>query len=67
MLELNKLKCQRVQVVDTLNNTTTLYASISDAALAIGCVHSTVSKALSHLKEKGTSKLIKKRFQVQPQ
>lgn len=53
-----------MEVIDTLNKNTTVYLSIREAAAAIGVVESTVRYALKNQKEKGTIKLIKKRFQV---
>jgi Fic family protein len=53
-----------VEVIDTLNKNPTVYLSIREAAAAIGVVESTVRYALKNQKEKGTIKLIKKRFQV---
>lgn len=53
-----------MEVIDTLNKNPTVYLSIREAAAAIGVVESTVRYALKNQKEKGTIKLIKKRFQV---
>jgi predicted transcriptional regulator of viral defense system len=50
--------------LDTLNNETTVYPSISEAAQSIGCAHSTIRNALKHLQEKGVSRLLKKRYLV---
>jgi len=64
LLEYNKSKGQRVEVLDTISNETTLYFSIRQAAEAIGCVHGTILLADKAFKEKGVSKLLKKRYQV---
>jgi len=55
-----------VSVLDTINNETTIYASISEAARALGCAAPAIRYALKNLKEKGVPGLIKKRFQVKP-
>ena len=54
----------RVQVMDTLNGNKTVYGSIREAAVGIGCVHATILNALKYFKETGETRLIKKRFQV---
>ena len=54
----------KVEVLDTLNGNKTVYGSIREAAVAIGCVHATIRKALKSLNENGVTRLIKKRFQV---
>ena len=43
---------------------TSVYTSIRQAAEAIGCVHGTILLALKTLKEKGTSRPIKKRYLI---
>lgn len=57
---------KRVEILDTLNGNSTVYASIRQAALSINCVHGTFVKAIKHFKETGETKLIYKRFQVKP-
>ena len=64
LLEYNKSKGQRVEVLDTISNETTLYFSIRQAAEAIGCVHGTILLADKAFKEKGVSRLLKKRYTV---
>lgn len=59
-----KTNAHRVEVVDTLIGTTTIYLSIREAATAIGVVESTIRSALKNQKEKGIYKPIKKRYQV---
>jgi hypothetical protein len=63
-LEYNKSKGQIVEVLDTISNETTLYPSIRQAAEAIGCVHRTILLADKAFKEKGVSRLLKKRYTV---
>jgi hypothetical protein len=53
-----------VEILDTLNGNSTVYASIREAALGIECVHATIVKAIRHFKETGENRLIKKRFKV---
>ena len=47
-----------------LNGNETVYGSIREAALAIGCVHATILNVLKNFKETGITGLIKKRFKV---
>jgi len=61
---IDKPVVKRVEILDILNNQTSVHLSISDAALAIGCNQSTVSRCLSHNKANGVSRLIKKQFEV---
>jgi hypothetical protein len=63
-LEYNKSKGQVVEVLDTISNETTLYSTILQAAEAIGCVHGTILLADKAFKEKGVSRLLKKRYVV---
>lgn len=63
-MEYNKSKGQRVEVLDTISNETTVYSSIRQAAEAIGCVHRTIHLADKALKAKGVSRLLKKRYLV---
>ena len=60
----NTSKAQRIELLDTLKNETTVYSSIAEAARSIGCSHSNIRSALKHLQEKGVSRLIKKRYLV---
>lgn len=64
LLEYNKLKGQSVEVLDTVNDETSFYSSIRQAAEAIGCVHGTILLADKAFKEKGVSRLIKGRYLV---
>jgi hypothetical protein len=44
----------RIQILDTVNNVTTVYLSIREAARSIGCVVppvGTIRKAIKHLEE----------------
>jgi len=50
--------------MDTLNGNETVYGSIREAAVGIGCVHTTILNTLKYFKETGEIRLIKKRFQV---
>jgi len=53
--------------VDILNNITTIYSSISEAARGIGCSETAIRKVLKDIKEKGVySRPIKKRYLVKP-
>lgn len=62
--KLHLSRSHKVEVFDTLSNETTVFSSAREAALSLGCVESTISKALKHLKEKGVSNLIKNRYMV---
>ena len=64
LLELNKLKGHKVEVLDTLNNDTSVYHSIREAGQAIGCSHTAIRNALKYFKETGVSKLVKKRYEL---
>jgi group I intron endonuclease len=64
LLEYNRSKSSSVEVIDTLNNVISLYTSIRQAGEAIGCVHGTLILADKAFKEKGVSRLIKKRYLV---
>ena len=50
--------------MDTFNNETTVYNSISEAGRFIGCTETAVRKVLKNIKEKGVARLIKKRYSV---
>jgi hypothetical protein len=63
-LEYNKSKGQRVEVLDIISNETTVYSSLRQAAEAISCVHRTIHLSDKALKEKGVSRLVKKRYLV---
>lgn len=63
-MEYNKSKGERVEVLDTISNETTFYSSIRQAGEAIGCVHGTILLADKAYKEKGVSRLIRKRYLV---
>jgi NUMOD1 domain len=61
----------QIEVFDTLNNETTVYTSLSEAARTIGCVEGTLRKALKVFKENpggpsGVTRLIKKRYSIKP-
>lgn len=64
ILEYNNSKGQRVELLDTISNETTLYTTIRQAAKAIGCVHGTILLADKAFKEKGVSRLVKKIYRV---
>lgn len=64
MLEINKAKGHRVEVLDTLSNETTSYNSIKEAGRAIGCSDTTISNALKRLQKEGVKKLIKNKYLV---
>lgn len=64
LIEINKLKGKRVEVLDIKNNKTTVYCSISDAARAIDCINLTVFRALKTCNDEGISRLIKQRFRI---
>jgi len=53
-----------VQVFDTLTNEKTVYYSISEAARSIGCTDSAIVIVLKNQREKGVTKLVKKRYMV---
>jgi group I intron endonuclease len=53
-----------VQVFDTLTNEKTVYYSISEAARSIGCTGSAIVIVLKNQREKGVTKLVKKRYMV---
>jgi group I intron endonuclease len=57
---------KKIEVLDTLNNVKTVYSSMGEAAVGIGCAPRTILYKLKNLKEQGVSKLIKNRFQVKP-
>ena len=61
ILDYNKSKGQKVEVLDTLNNEITVYSSIREAARAIGCEHSTIRTANKVFQETGVVKPIKKK------
>jgi group I intron endonuclease len=53
-----------IEVFDSITNEATVYPSIIEAARAIGCVKGTIQSALKVLKEKGVTRLIKKKYSV---
>jgi group I intron endonuclease len=61
---LHTIRLQQVSVLDSLNNETTIYPSITEAAQVIGCTKSTISKVLKHQEEKRRLRLVKKRYLV---
>lgn len=65
LLDYNKSKGKKVEVLDTLKNETTFYSSIREAAQAIGCVHSTIQTAVKVFNATGVVKpIINKRYVV---
>ena len=59
---------KRVEVMDTLNgNEITVYNSMNEASLSIGCSLTIIRRVLKDIKEKGNfSRLIKQRYKVKP-
>lgn len=55
-----------VEVLDTLTNEKITYASKAEAARAIKCTAPAISIALREFKEKGTPKLVGKKFLILP-
>ena len=53
-----------MEVLDTLTNVTTVYPSISEAARFLGCSFSTIVIVLKDQREKGVSRLVKKRYLI---
>ena len=55
-----------IEVIDTLTNQTTVYPSISEAALAIGVGKSSIGMAFKRQEEKGVATILmkKKRFKI---
>ena len=51
-----------MEVVYTINNDTTFYSSIREAALAIGVTQASICVAFKRQKEKGVSILIKNKM-----
>lgn len=64
LLEMSKARSKTVELLDTLNSTTTVYSSIVEAARAIGCDPGTVRYAIKNLQEKEISTLIKARYKL---
>nr|YP_009945070.1 GIY-YIG endonuclease [Monilinia laxa]QOE17434.1 GIY-YIG endonuclease [Monilinia laxa] len=64
LLEMNKARSKRVELLDTLNSTTTVYSSIVEAAQGIGCDPGTIRYAIKSLQEKKISTLIKTRYKL---
>lgn len=63
-MKINKARGKRVEILDTLNNITTVYSSIVEAAAAIVCDPGTIRYAIKNLQEKGLSALIKARYKL---
>lgn len=61
---MSKARSKTVELLDTLNSTTTVYSSIVEAARAIGCDPGTVRYAIKNLQEKEISTLIKARYKL---
>jgi group I intron endonuclease len=64
LLEISKARRKRVELLDTLNNITTVYSSIAEAAQVIACDPGTIRYAIKNLQEKGISTLIKARYKL---
>jgi group I intron endonuclease len=64
LLEMSKTRSKRVELLDTLNNITAAYSSITEAARAIGCDPGTIRHVIKNLQEKGISTLIKARYKL---
>lgn len=64
LLELNRLKGHRVEVLDTLTNETSVYSSIREAARSMGVDPSSIQKVLKPLQQEEVSRLIRKRYTV---
>lgn len=64
LLEMSKARSKTVELLDTLNSTTTIYSSIAEAARSIGCDPGTVRYAIKNLQEKEISTLIKARYKL---
>jgi group I intron endonuclease len=64
LLELNKLKGHRVEVLDTLTNETSVYSSIREAARSMSVDPSSIQKVLKPLQQEEVSRLIRKRYTV---
>lgn len=61
---MSKARSKRVELLDTLNSTTTVYSSIVEAARAIGCDPGTIRYAIKNLQENKISTLIKARYKL---
>ena len=66
LLKYSQSRAIRVEVLDNLTNQITVYPSMAEAAISMGCSKVSVHLALKNLKEKGINRLIKKRYQVKP-
>ena len=64
LLKYSQARSKSVSVLDTINNETTIYASISESARALGCTAAAIRYALKKLQEKGVHSPIKKRYMV---
>ena len=63
LLKISKARSKRVEILDTLNNITTVYSSIVEAARVIGCDPGTIRYAIKNL-QKGIYTLIKARYKL---
>lgn len=59
---LKQLNSKKIEIVDILNNKTTEYSSITEAAQAIGCSLSSISKYLIDYTKTGVIKLFMERY-----
>ena len=64
LLKYSLSRSKRIEVKDTLNNVSTFYPSMSEAARVIECDRGTLRYAIKNLKEKGISTLIKGRYKI---
>jgi hypothetical protein len=63
-MKLNLSKRRKVEVLDNLTNQIIVYPSMSEAGSSIGCSKVAIHLALKYQKEKGVTRLIKKRYTV---
>jgi group I intron endonuclease len=61
---LKQLNSKKVEIVDTLNNKTTEYSSITEAAQAMGCTTSSASEYLINYTKTGVLRLLMGRYFV---
>lgn len=66
LLKYSQSKALRIEVLDILTNQITVYPSMSEAGSSIGCSKVAVHLAIKNLKEKGVTRLIKKRYSGKP-
>lgn len=62
----SRTNANKVEVLDTLENKTTIYFSIREAAKEINCSSGTIINAINYFKEKGETKLTKKIYRIKP-